>query len=178
MLDAVLSRAEVLELEPKNRPALPEDAFCGGRLLLWNLWGFSGEQRAAWAALAGREEVGLVLADLELAPDGEDLAHSSGALAFISASYGVSLSRLALHLAANRQERICRLLAKEADLRQQLADRDVIEKAKSILIAALGISEPEAMIRLQQQARRSNQKLARVAAKVIAANQVFNGDDD
>jgi len=178
MLDAALDKAEVKELDPVAPANLPEDLFCGGRLLLWNLHGFSLEQRRAWAGLASQDEVDLVLAAPELDQAGEELARSCGALGFISASHGVGLSRLTLDMAAQRQEIICGLLAQEANLRQQLADRDVIEKAKSILIAALGISEPEAMSRLQQQARRTNQKLVQAAQGVIAANQAFNGEQD
>ncbi len=178
MLDAALDGAQVKELDPVAPANLPEDLFCGGRLLLWNLHGFSPEQRQAWARLASQDEVGLVLAAPELDQAGEELVQSCGALAFISLSHGVGLSRLALDMAAQRQKTICGLLAQEARLRQQLADRDVIERAKSILIAAQGISEPEAMSRMQQRARRTNQKLVQVARAIIATNQSFNGEQD
>ena len=55
-------------------PSLPQDALCGGRLVLWNLSGFDQEQRQAWAALLERREVGLVVAGAPLDQAAQDLA--------------------------------------------------------------------------------------------------------
>ena len=177
MLAQALVGAQVLVLDPGAEPALPEDAFCGGRLLLWNLSQSTEPTRQAWKDLACREEVGLVLATETIDQDMECLALQCGALAVIGPEHGVGLTAFVLSMAEARQERICQGLAERDQLRQQLADRDLIEKAKSILIVALDLSEPQAMSRLQQQARRTNQKLVEVARKVIATNRVFNGEE-
>ncbi|MCB2227841.1 MAG: ANTAR domain-containing protein [Desulfarculaceae bacterium] len=176
MLDAALAGCQVEELEPGAAPRLPEDALCGGRLVLWNLSGFGQEQRKAWAALLAPDQVGLVLASDCLDQQTRDMALECGALGLIGPDYGVGLSQAVLAMAADWQARYCRLRGQLAQARQELADRELVERAKSILIAALGISEPEAMSKLQQQARRTNQKLVKVAERVIAANRVFNGE--
>ena len=174
MLSQALAGAQVEALEPGPAPALPADAFCGGRLLLWDLGGFDNAALQLWAPMAKPDQVGLVLAAPRLDGQAGQLALRCGALGLIAPSHGPKLARVQLEIAAERQERICRLLEREAALRQQLAERKVIEKAKSIIIASMNLSEPEAMRSLQQQARRTNQKLVEVARKVIATHGIFN----
>ncbi|MCF8033225.1 MAG: ANTAR domain-containing protein [Desulfarculaceae bacterium] len=177
MLGEALAQAEVLELDPAA-PTLPEDARCGGRLVLWDLWGFDEEQRRAWALVLAANEVGLVVAAAVLDQAIEGLSLDCHALGLIGPSHGAGLARMVLTMAADWQERYCHLWEQLEQAKRQLADREIIERAKSIVIAALGLSEPEAMSKLQQQARSTNQKLVEVAKKIIATNRIFNGDKE
>jgi response regulator NasT len=178
MLNQALAGAQVEVLKSGSAPAPPPDAFCGGRLLLWDLWGFDAGEIQVWSPMAELDDVGLVLATPLLDDQASQLALRCGALGLIGPSHGVGLARAQLEIAARCQKRICQLLEREAALRQQLAERKIIEKAKSILIASMNLSEPEAMRGLQQQARRTNQKLVEVARKVISTHEVFNKGED
>jgi len=71
-------------------------------------------------------------------------------------------------------------LRKEAnDLRQALADRKQIERAKGILMKRTGLDEPDAFRRLQKLASEKNLKLAEIAGQILTAEEAFstsNGD--
>ena len=69
-------------------------------------------------------------------------------------------------------------LAREtADLRQALADRKLIEKAKGILMKRMGVSEEEAFRRMRKLATDKNLKLSEVARKTIASDEIFSQFD-
>jgi response regulator NasT len=76
----------------------------------------------------------------------------------------------ALHLAlAREQER--RQLSEELRRRQQvLQTRLLVDQAKSVLMARLGLSEEEAHRRLQQESRNRNRRLADTAQRVLQAS--------
>jgi two-component system, response regulator PdtaR len=59
------------------------------------------------------------------------------------------------------------------DLRQALADRKVIERAKGLLMKLAGIDEKEAFQRLQQLASEKNQKLIDAAQAVLAIERAL-----
>lgn len=59
-------------------------------------------------------------------------------------------------------------------LNQKLEDRKLIERAKGILMQNLGITEPEAMKRLQKQARDSRRPMAHLAKSVIEAHELMD----
>ena len=60
-----------------------------------------------------------------------------------------------------------------ADLRQALADRKVIERAKGILMKKGKLDEPEAFRRLQKLASDKNQKLVEIASMIVTAEEAF-----
>ena len=63
---------------------------------------------------------------------------------------------------------------KEAtDLRQALADRKMIERAKGILMKKGNLDEPEAFRRLQKLASEKNHKLVEIATIIVTADEVF-----
>jgi response regulator NasT len=65
-------------------------------------------------------------------------------------------------------------MRKEAmDLRQALADRKVIERAKGILMKKGNLDEPEAFRRLQKLASEKNHKLVEIATMIVTADEVF-----
>jgi AmiR/NasT family two-component response regulator len=48
-----------------------------------------------------------------------------------------------------------------------LEDRKLVERAKGLLMTALGLTEQDAFRRLQQTARENNLRLADVAARIV-----------
>jgi response regulator NasT len=76
-------------------------------------------------------------------------------------------------LAMRRFEQFEALRKEAADLRQALADRKVIERAKGLLMTKVGLDEQEAFRRLQKLAMDSNHRLIEVAHMVITADEAF-----
>ncbi len=64
-----------------------------------------------------------------------------------------------------------------ADLRQALADRKVIERAKGILMKRTELDEPDAFRRLQKLASDKNQKLIEIAQSIVTAEQAFGSEN-
>jgi response regulator NasT len=65
-------------------------------------------------------------------------------------------------------------LRKEArDLRQALADRKTIERAKGALMKRAGIDEPCAFRRMQKLASEKNLKLVDIAAQILTAEEAY-----
>jgi response regulator NasT len=66
-------------------------------------------------------------------------------------------------------------LRKEADnLRQAIADRKLIERAKGILMKRTGQDEASAFRRLQKMARDTNRKLVEVAQMILTVEEVYD----
>ncbi|MCB2191733.1 MAG: ANTAR domain-containing protein [Deltaproteobacteria bacterium] len=176
-LAPILAGCEVVMLSSKPEEPLPPRVAGGEMLVLWDLHGFDQDERRGWRKRLAAEGVGVVLA----APAGlgglTELATACGALALLTPSQGASQSRLQLAAAGAMQERMRQLLSQAAQLEAKLSERHTIEKAKDLLILSMGTSEPEAMRRMQQQARRTNQKLIKVARQVLATYHLFNGDN-
>jgi AmiR/NasT family two-component response regulator len=76
-------------------------------------------------------------------------------------------------LAVRRFEQFQTLRQEAADLRQALADRKTIERAKGILMKKTGIDEAEAFRRLQKLASQNNRKLADIATMILTAEEAF-----
>ena len=65
-------------------------------------------------------------------------------------------------------------LTKEAaDLREALADRKIIERAKGILMKKTGLDESSAFRRLQKLASEKNRKLVDIASTILIAEEVL-----
>jgi response regulator NasT len=79
----------------------------------------------------------------------------------------------AIAVAARSGERL-RLLADEAEqLRQRLAERKVVERAKGAVMRYSGVTEEDAYRRLRRLATARGQKLIDVAQAVLAAGELF-----
>ncbi|HEX7446109.1 MAG TPA: response regulator [Pirellulales bacterium] len=81
----------------------------------------------------------------------------------------------AIGLAVRRHEEFQMLRKEAADLRQSLADRKLIERAKGLLMKHLGVDEPEAFRRLQKFASNKNKKLIEIAETIVTAAEALNG---
>ena len=64
-----------------------------------------------------------------------------------------------------------------ADLRQALADRKVIERAKGIRMNTARLDEQSAFRRLQKLASEKNLKLIEIAQMIVTANEVLRPAD-
>jgi AmiR/NasT family two-component response regulator len=78
-------------------------------------------------------------------------------------------------VAVRRHQEFEALRKEAADLRQSLADRKVIERAKGLLMKHLGVDEPEAFRRLQKFASNKNKKLVEIAETIVTASEALNG---
>jgi two-component system, response regulator PdtaR len=74
----------------------------------------------------------------------------------------------------SRFERLRSLNSEVADLRQALADRKVIERAKGAVAKYVGLGEEQAYRSMRKPASDQNRKLVEVAQAVLAAGDVFH----
>ncbi|MAT73143.1 MAG: hypothetical protein CMJ58_26965 [Planctomycetaceae bacterium] len=72
-----------------------------------------------------------------------------------------------IYLVCQRFREFEALKDENEDLKQTLADRKVIERAKGILMGQRGLSEPDAFRTLQKLAQSKRMKLVRTAAEII-----------
>ena len=92
---------------------------------------------------------------------------ASGVSAYLTKPVDSRELEAAIGLAAARHAEF-RTLEAEVDRAQQaLEDRKVVERAKGLLMSALGLSEHDAFRRLQLTARERNLRLADVAARIV-----------
>ncbi len=70
-------------------------------------------------------------------------------------------------------EQFQELRREAADLRQALADRKVIERAKGVLMKRGNLDEPEAFRRLQKLASRKSRKLVEIAEIILISEEAL-----
>ena len=80
-----------------------------------------------------------------------------------------------ISLAVRRFEQFQALRKEAADLRQALADRKLIERAKGILMKRAALDEQSAFRRLQKLASEKNLKLVELARMVLTAEEALQG---
>lgn len=80
-----------------------------------------------------------------------------------------------LELAVRRYQAFSRMQEERDDARAQLADRKVIDQAKTILMASRGITEPDAYALLRSTAMNQKRKIAEVAAALVTASELLGG---
>ncbi len=81
--------------------------------------------------------------------------------------------RAAIVVVMSLFERLQRLNREVADLRQELEDRKIVERAKGVVMRYSGMNEEEAYRRLRKLASVENRKVVEVAQAVLAAGEVF-----
>lgn len=80
-----------------------------------------------------------------------------------------------LELAIRRFNAFARMRGELDEARSQLADRKTIDRAKAILMANRGLSEPDAYALLRTAAMNQGRKLVDVAAALITASDLLGG---
>ena len=100
-------------------------------------------------------------------PELVDRSIASGVSAYLTKPVDDRELDAAIRLAASRHAEFVALEAEVDRAQQALADRKLVERAKGLLMSALGLSEQDAFRRLQLTARDRNLKLAEVARRVV-----------
>lgn len=80
-----------------------------------------------------------------------------------------------LDLAVRRFNAFAKMQAELTEARTALADRKLIDKAKSILMATRGLSEPDAYAMLRTTAMNQGKRMADVAEALITASAMLGG---
>lgn len=78
-----------------------------------------------------------------------------------------------LELAIRRFRAFARLQQELDDARVRLAEREVVDKAKRLLMARHGIGEPDAYAMLRSHAMSANRRIAQVAEALVTAEQLM-----
>jgi response regulator NasT len=76
----------------------------------------------------------------------------------------------AIRIAMRRFEEFQLLHQETSDLKQALADRKIIERAKGILMDWTGMNEQDAFARLQKLSKDKNRKLVEIARMIVTVN--------
>jgi two-component system, response regulator PdtaR len=117
--------------------------------------------------LTGVEDPGLV-----------DRSVSTGVSAYLTKPVDQRQLDAAIRLAAARHAELRQLEAEAQQARQALTERKLIERAKGLLMEALGLGETDAFARLQHAARNRNLRLAQVAREVIDQRDLLREPPD
>lgn len=80
-----------------------------------------------------------------------------------------------INLAVRRFNAFARMQTELNEARTELADRKIIDRAKAILIATRGLSEPDAYAALRKAAMNQNKKIVDVASALITTSDLLGG---
>src|SRR5262245_35496925 len=83
----------------------------------------------------------------------------------------------AITISMSQFEEFQTLRQEATDLRRALEDRKLIERAKGTVMKRLGVDESVAYRRLRKVATDRNWKLADLAQKIVAADEIFQALD-
>jgi two-component system, response regulator / RNA-binding antiterminator len=88
---------------------------------------------------------------------------------------GLSAKRIAplLNMTIRRFQAYARLQTELAEAQGKLAERDLVDKAKRILMHSKGISEPVAYAELRRKAMSTNRRIAEIAEAVVTAHELM-----
>ena len=101
-------------------------------------------------------------------------AIASGVSAYLTKPVDSRELEAALALASARHAEFEALEAEVDRAQQALEDRKLVERAKGLLMSALGLSEQDAFRRLQRTARERNLKLVQVAQQIIEQQSLLD----
>lgn len=96
-------------------------------------------------------------------------ARDAGAMAYVVKPFGKADLVPAIEMARSRYAELLSLEAEVADLTERLETRKIVERAKSMLQEALGISEPDAFRWIQKTAMDLRMSMRAVADGVVSA---------
>ena len=104
-------------------------------------------------------------------------AIGSGVGAYLTKPVDTRELQAAIELTATRHAEFQELEAEVGRAQQALEDRKMVERAKGLLMSALGLSEQDAFRRLQLTARERNLRLADVAARIVEQRTLLEPTD-
>jgi two-component system, response regulator PdtaR len=102
-------------------------------------------------------------------------AAEAGALGYLLKPVSAEELSANINLAVQRHREKLALKQEVNRLEETLAERALIDKAKSILMRQVGLTEDEAYSRIRQKARERRVKMAAVAQTIIAAEEFLMG---
>jgi AmiR/NasT family two-component response regulator len=178
LLEEALVQSEDKRLVVKSEPPLLRVAYSPQGLVVWSVAGFAKDEIAEFMREMSSDQVGVLIAGDYNSPVMQDAFFRVNPLGIITPGQTTQSLGVTLELAWAHHRRAHELSGQVENLRDELADRLVVEKAKRLLMESLGYSEDQAMRRLQRYSRNSNMKMAKVAQQLIAGRMVFKGDDD
>lgn len=103
-------------------------------------------------------------------------ASNLGVFGYLLKPVSVDDLRVTLSVAWSRYQAQTELADDLQQMEKKLADRKLVERAKGVLMENMGLSEPEAMRRLQKQARDSRRPMAELARALLDAQGLLNQD--
>ena len=98
---------------------------------------------------------------------------ATGAGAYLTKPIDTRELEAAISVAAARHAELQELQAKVTQTKQTLEERKIIERAKGLLMKALGLAEPDAFRRLQLAARERNLRLVDVARAIVEQQDIL-----
>jgi len=98
---------------------------------------------------------------------------ATGAGAYLTKPVDTRELEAAISLAAARHAELEGVQAELAQTKQTLEERKIIERAKGLLMKALGLAEPDAFRRLQLAARERNLRLVDVARVIVEQQDIL-----
>lgn len=101
-------------------------------------------------------------------------AAEAGAMGYLLKPSSQEALAAALRMAVGRHREKKALEQQVHQLEETLAERELIDKAKAILMNRVGLSEEEAYSRMRQRAREKRMKMVMVAQTIIAAEEFLN----
>lgn len=126
---------------------------------------------ASFGKAAGNRACGVVLLTPASFPREADWVVETGAFIHLVEPVPAQALVAAVHIVAARAEESRELRREVAALRERVATRAVVERAKGVLMSRLGLNEEEAHKRLQTESRNRNRKLVDTAWHVIEADR-------
>lgn len=107
--------------------------------------------------------------------DDEAIAASidAGISAYVVDGLSAHRIRPLLDLAIRRFNAFARLQADLAAAEGRLAERDIVDRAKRILMDSKGLGEPEAYAELRRKAMSSSRRIAEIAEAVVTAHDLL-----
>ncbi len=122
---------------------------------------------AAAERIAGQRIAPVVMLTAFSQRDLVERARDAGAMAYLVKPFGKSDLLPAIEMAVSRFAELQQLEAEVADLNDRLETRKVVEKAKGVLQAKLGLSEPDAFRWIQKTAMDLRLSMREVADGVV-----------
>ncbi|KTT68769.1 ANTAR domain-containing response regulator [Sphingomonas sanguinis] len=106
-------------------------------------------------------------------PESTMAAVDAGVSAYVVDGLAKQRIKPILDLAVRRFQAFSRLQTELAEAKTALADRQVIDRAKAILMRRRGVDEPHAYALLRSHAMTTNRRIAEVAEAIVTSEQLM-----
>ncbi len=177
-LEQALSQECAARYWRSEGPPLPPVNLDSEGLVLWDLTGFGAIEMNTLCLILAAGRAGVVAACPAVDGPTREALVGCRALGLLMLPAPPLAVAAVLEAARATQRQLFTLDQERESLTRQLAERDVIDRAKRALMAATGASEAEAMRQIQKHARDNNHKLAQVARRLLEGYRIFNGNGD